>query len=399
MNFLFVGSIIPSELTKKYKGSSVAGNKMQLGIIQGLSKLPDCNIHVLSTYPIASFPKERVLFMRKSTFSLSTGEKITSIPFINIFILKQFTQIIGLFLGLVQFKKSYGLKNSLILTFNAYPEWSFPVMLFSRIYEIKKICLLADLPIHKTRIRTIRQFVGELQSRTTFLMLKKFDGLITLNEEAQKKFAPHLPFCSIDGGIVLNDYQKPLAFGGSQDDNEYVILFTGALVEYNGIANLVLAIKKIKEKNLKFIFYGEGPLTQMIINESIRDSRICYCGSVPNTEILSIQKKSSFLINPRPTKNLLSQITFPSKILEYMMSGTPILTTRLNGLVNDYKDFLFFIGDEPETMAVDIVKALSIEKDILISRSQLAYKFVSENRTWDIHARTIYNFSKDLLNI
>jgi glycosyltransferase involved in cell wall biosynthesis len=399
MNILFVGSVIPSELCIKHKGNSVAANKMQLGIIQALSKIPDCNIKVISTYPIAAYPKEKILGMPKRVFTLPTGEKIVSIPFINIFILKQLSHIIGLFLELFLSKKSHDSRNSIIISFNAYTESSFPILLFSRITKYHKICLLADLPFNVIQYGGIKKAAHNLHIKTTLSAIKKFDGLIVLNKEAQKRYAPKLPFCIIDGGINVEEYTEQLDFGefNANIQKNRVILFTGALIEYNGINTLLEAIKKIKNKDITFKFYGEGPLTQFIINESLTDERIQYKGLVSNNEILKIQKSSTFLINPRPTNEPVSLVTFPSKILEYMMSGTPILTTRLNGLVDDYADYLFFIGDDSTSMARDIEKVLMFDDELLTIRTKLAYKFVKDNKNWDVQVKTIYNFVNTIL--
>lgn len=400
MNILFVGSAIPKELCIKHKGNSVAGNKMQLGIIQALSQIPGCNIQTLSTYPIAAYPREKVLGMRKKELCLSTGEKIVSIPFINIFILKQLSQMIGLIAGIIRWHKAHKSGRNIIICFNAYPEWSLPVLLISKICRIHKICILADLPISVIKYGAIRQLASNIQIKTTLFAIDKFDGLIVLNKEAQKRYAPNLPYCVIDGAINLDEYPEPANFGGVHHDGsnkKIEILFTGALIEYNGIINLLDAIKKIKNKDVIFKFYGDGPLTQYIIDESLSDERIQYKGLVSNSEILKKQMESSFLINPRPANELVSQVTFPSKILEYMMSGIPVLTTRLNGLIDKYTDYLFFIDDNPDNMAADIEQALSMDKELLILRSRLAYKFVSENKTWDVQAKPIFNFLDEIL--
>ncbi len=401
MNILFIGAVIPDEICSKYKGNSVAGNNMQLGIIQGLSKIPECNVYILSTYPIASFPKEKILGMRKKKLYLSTGELIISIPFINIFLFKQFTQIFGLIIELFRWKKTHNSRNSIIVCYNSYPEWAFPIIFASWIFKIKKICILADLPFFILKEGLIKHTIRKIQSKLTLSTIKKFDGLIVLNKEAHKKYAPQLPFCIVDGGINISKFMPPKNFGGinpnNLSNNKKVIIFAGALDEHNGITNLLKAIKEIENRQVIFRFFGEGSLKQDIIAESLKDERIEYNGFVPNNEILKIQANSSFLINPRPINKPLSEVTFPSKILEYMMSGVPILTTRLNGLIDEYQDYLIFINDAPLLMAKDIEQALLMDEELLISRSKLAYKYIIENKNWLIQAKKIYNFLDEFL--
>lgn len=397
MNILFVGSVIPSDLCIKHKGVSVAGNKMQLGLLEALANIPNCNVDVLSTYPIATYPGEKVFGMRKKTFFISNVLKIVSVAFINVFFLKQITQMIGLSRGIMRWKKDNESTEKIIICFNAYPEWSFPVLVFSKLFNIKKICLLADLPFHVIDYDRIRQLASNLQINATHNSIKKFDGLIVLNEQAQINYAPHLPFCIVDGGIDLKDFKSvnipDIEINRVLNHKEEIVLFAGSLIEYNGVVALIDAIKKMQNKKMVFRFYGNGPLKNYIINESNKDKRIQYMGLVSNDEMLEIQKQASFLINPRPSNEVISQVTFPSKMLEYMMSGIPVITTRLNGLMKDYSDFLFFISDESEEMAKELDAIFSIDKNLLFDRAKLARKFVSENKNWDVQARVIFNFA------
>jgi hypothetical protein len=136
MNILFIGSVIPSELCIKYTGASVAGNKMQFGLLQALSSIRNSNVEVLSTYPIATYPSEKVFGMKKKTFSLGNATKIISVPFINVFLLKQISQMVGLSMGIIRWKKLHNSKENIIICYNAYPEWSCPVLIFSKIFKI-----------------------------------------------------------------------------------------------------------------------------------------------------------------------------------------------------------------------------------------------------------------------
>jgi hypothetical protein len=79
----FIGSVIPAELCK-YNSASVAGNKIKR-FIASLSK--NCNVEVLSAYPIATY-LTKGLGMRKKNFLYPMSEKIISIRLL-IFLLKQ----------------------------------------------------------------------------------------------------------------------------------------------------------------------------------------------------------------------------------------------------------------------------------------------------------------------
>ena len=69
-------------------------------------------------------------------------------------------------------------------------------------------------------------------------------------------------------------------------------------------------------------------------------------GVAPNSDIVKAELKATLLVNPRPTNEEYTKYSFPSKNMEYMASGTPVLTTELPGMPEDHKPYVFFIKDE-----------------------------------------------------
>ena len=65
-----------------------------------------------------------------------------------------------------------------------------------------------------------------------------------------------------------------------------------------------------------------------------------------NEEVVSAELEASLLINPRPTHEEFTKYSFPSKNMEYMASGTPVLTTKLPGMPADYYPYVFLVNDE-----------------------------------------------------
>lgn len=44
---------------------------------------------------------------------------------------------------------------------------------------------------------------------------------------------------------------------------------------------------------------------------------------VPNSGVLKAQSESEILVNPRNDNNEFTKYSFPSKVIEYLGSGTP----------------------------------------------------------------------------
>lgn len=398
MKILFLGSVIKTENCTEFLGPSVAGNKMQLGILKGLNKIHK-DLTVVSEIPIATFPKEKKILIRTGYIEIADNMRAKIVPFINLLVLKQITMITSATFMLFQ----WGLKNlqeeKSIITFNPFPYVSIPAILFSKIFKSKIVCIFADPPIDPIKRNLFFRYAKYFENKSAERRIKQYDCIVTLNKKAVEKYAPNTKYVLVDGGFDLNDI--PFSKVGGQwlkySQGDIIdIIFSGGLYEYNGIVNLINAFKTINNDRLRLSVYGEGPLKEFVVKSVSEDSRVVYCGNVSNHEMLKIQQEAGILINPRPINEPISLYTFPSKLIEYMLSGTPVITTKLNGLTPEYLSKVFaFEGDTAEAIAKGIEYVISLDKVVLIDKAFVAREFMIKNKNWEIQSEKIFNFIKD----
>jgi len=397
-----LGSVIKTEDCTKHLGPSVAGNKMQVGLIKALFSFYHDRMSVLTEYPVAAWPRSEVLYMGSGVIELTSGISARKVPFINVFILKQLTLIVSAFLHICKWAMTYRDETKVILCFNAFPYVALPVQWVAKLFKFKTICVFADPPIEVLNRGFIGRIAKRIEDVSTESSIKKFDGLVAVNRHAVMVYAPDVSYIVVDCGFDLEDLRKvgcgnPRVIMGSDDC--FRVVYSGAIVEYNGIKNLLEAAKQIKNKKFKLEIYGDGPLVQHVKDVSEEDPRIHYMGNVPNTEMMEIQQNASLLVNPRPVNEPISKFTFPSKIIEYMLSGTPIITTKLNGLTDEYLKYMFVFEDEaPESMAQAIDRVLNKDKTDLIQKATLAQEFVIKEKNWSVQSNKIIGFIEKVVN-
>jgi len=402
LKILFFGSVIKPEDCTKYLGPSVAGNKMQLGIIKGLKKIHP-NISVVTEIPIAAYPRERRVIIKANNIEIEEDIKASAVPFINIFFLKQISMIICAFFVLLKWSIRNKKEKKIIITFNPFPYISVPTILVSKFFNIKKVCIFADPPIEVVKRKLLGKMAKYIEIKSTEKNVKKYDGIVVLNKKAAEKYAPDIKYVLVDGGFDIDD--KPKNKPGGQwlkySEGDIIdIVFSGGLYEYNGLINLVDAFKSIKNDYLRLNIYGEGPLKEYIKKVSQEDCRIVYHGNVSNDKMLIIQQNAGILINPRPIDDAISLYTFPSKMIEYMLSGTPVVTTKLNGLTSDYLDKVFVIeNNSTEELRQGIEHVLSLEREQLIHKAREAREFIINNKTWELQSKKIYEFVNEIIKI
>ena len=165
-------------------------------------------------------------------------------------------------------------------------------------------------------------------------------------------------------------------------------VYAGMLHKKYGIENLVKAFQMADVKDAYLHIYGDGDYAEELKKGT--DDRIIYHGIVPNEEVVNAEIHSTLLINPRPSKEEFTKYSFPSKNMEYMASGTPVLTTDLPGMPKEYKPYIYVFEDETvEGMASTLQTVLSLTRQELHQMRVQAKSYVLANKTNQAQAKRI----------
>ncbi len=116
-------------------------------------------------------------------------------------------------------------------------------------------------------------------------------------------------------------------------------------------------------------------------------------GVIPSDEVFEKMKKATLLVNPRPTKDEYTQYSCPSKTFEYLASGTPLLTTKLGGIPDEYFEHLFTFEDESqEGMAKKLTEIFALNDSELDSKGKAAQEFIRTKKNNEVQAKKIIEF-------
>lgn len=392
LKILFLGSVTNREMVSALSGGSIAGNKMQVNILENLIKYPDVKIDVLSTLSVAAFPKDKSLYIQKNSIKIVDNLLALQIPFFNLPILKQIWQTFSMYYYANKILKED--EEYIIFSFNLFPQQGLPLTWLKKKYNCKVVSLLADLPIDDNYKR--KGVIKIFRRLFDFLTRKAILGcnnLIVLNKNAINQFSPKANYIVVDGGIDSDEIPDNLIDYSRKTRRN--IVYSGALTEYSGIIKLIEAMRYIEIHDVVLEIYGSGILIDEVKELAATLKNVSYKGVVDNESMRKIQSEAYLLVNPRPIEDPISQVTFPSKIFEYMVSGTAILTTKLNGFTPEYYSLMYFIDDNNIESIVNGINYI-MKKDFkeLNSISKKAKKFVIENKKWDLQTQRVYEFMK-----
>ena len=169
-----------------------------------------------------------------------------------------------------------------------------------------------------------------------------------------------------------------------------VVFYAGGVSKRYGLGNLVDGFRKADIPDAALHIYGPGDYVKELQQIATEDDRIFYGGMLLNTEIVDKEQEATLLVNPRPTDEEYVKYSFPSKTMEYMASGTPVLTTVLPGMPKEYHPYVYLLEEETADGIAEMLKKVLENSDEALFRKGLeARRFVLEQKNNVIQARKI----------
>lgn len=196
------------------------------------------------------------------------------------------------------------------------------------------------------------------------------------------------PYVVLEGHSDIS--MRDLRPGLEKKTSPRSVFYAGGVSKQYGLADLVEGFRMADIPNARLEIYGPGDYVPELQKIAEEDSRIIYGGMLMNSEIVEREQQATLLVNPRPTHEEFVKYSFPSKTMEYMASGTPVLTTRLPGMPKEYYPYVSFIDEETaEGIAAALKAVLAMPDEDLFQMGKAAREFVLESRNNVVQARKL----------
>ena len=228
---------------------------------------------------------------------------------------------------------------------------------------------------------------GTRKDHTRFVrkVLRNCTGFVPLTEAINDTINPdHKPYVVVEGlcDVKMQTAEKKAINGVRK------CMYAGLLDARYGVKAMVEGFLLAKVPNAELHIYGNGPYVDELKEIASKHRELVYHGTVMNEEVVAAELEASLLINPRPTCEEFTKFSFPSKNMEYMASGTPVLTTKLPGMPIDYFPYVYLIEDEStEGMAKTYQEILSKLDAELFEKGYQARQFVLKEKNNIVQAR------------
>ncbi|WP_003545029.1 glycosyltransferase [Desulfotomaculum nigrificans] len=363
--------------------------------VSGLAEHEDVQVTVMSDLPISRVNTKRIWWCSSSELENKTVFK--HLPHLNMAVIGHIIAFFTAFFTTAKWcvtnkkSKKYIICDVLNLTISVAAKAA------ANLFGVNTVAIVTDIPSFmqgytKEGEKGFKSAFIELYTSLCNYFLKRYNAYIILTEQMNRLVNPKgKPHIVIEGMVDVR--MREVSNLLEDKYQEKVVIYAGALHEKYGVKKLIEAFMNVSLKDARLWLFGSGELESEIREYEKKDSRIKFWGMVPNKEVVEKEVKATLLVNPRPSNEEFTKYSFPSKNMEYMVSGTPILTTQLPGMPEEYYDFIFtFNGESVDDMAIGLEKVLTMPRDELHWFGDRAKKFVLENKNNVVQARKLYDF-------
>lgn len=372
-----------NELMKEIRNPVQSDQKLHTLLLRGMAQHVDTEVNAVSALPV-----NRSNYMRKYTPSEHLVEKGCNyfhLASLNVPVLCNAYNFIQSFLEVCRLGKA-NKKDSVVICDILKLSIASGALLASKLLGIKSIGIVTDVPRKRPNKGNL---LYRIIDRLRYVQLNAYDAYVFLTEQ-MNGLINHggKPYVVIEGAVDKEMAQIPNIL---EEKNEpQICVYSGSIHRVYGIQALVEGFIVAGLSDIELWIYGDGDYRKDLEALCETHSNIRYFGVVPNHEVIKTQIRASLLINPRPPVGEYTKYSFPSKNMEYMVSGTPLLATKLPGMPDEYIPYIYELKDYTSTgISTALQQIFGTSPSSMHEKGALAKKFVLEQKNHVIQSQKI----------
>lgn len=395
----FVGTVVPDEKRFQSPAFNRAGNNFQHQLVRGLALHGVSDIEVLSVRPIPSFPRSSTLWVSRQ-FERLGDIPVRLLSFPNMTPIKQVVVGVGVLVGLLHWgwrkRKS---RHRVVLTYNLTMPPGVFTLLGARLARAKAVVSVNDINIPGQTVPA--SALWRLDVRLQRWLLPRFDGHLAVADQIATDFFPGRPYVRIEGGVdsVFLELTRRVDAPAARENSPFVFAFAGWLNEANGIPVLLSAFRSLRVSSFRLRIAGPGPLQAVVEEASRQDARIQYLGMLDAPDVARMYRTADVLLNVRLTKGIDTRYFFPSKLIEFLASGVPTITTSVAHAEDEFDDLVYVLHDESAGGLAELmsyVASRSHEERATVANRAREYAVM--NKTWDVQTAKVARYLRQVVS-
>lgn len=384
MKYAFLTCLIPEdqeETVRRLSRNNMqdAANALQWNLFKGFQENFDADIRLFNVLPIGSFPQYyRKAFVRSGSFDTRYNQNNRNVGFCNVKLLRKYHQPGCIYRELKKWCAANNEDKTLLVYTVSAPFMTAVEKLKKEYPELKVCCIIADLPnmsCLSVKKGFLQKAFEKKQAGKAYATIACVDAFVLLTKQMADYMQLKKPWIVMEGIAG-----KPQVSETKEADNK-IILYTGTLHRQFGVLNLVEAFCKIPGEEYSLVICGVGDSELDLRNYAEADKRIRFMGQVTRLEALQLQQQATVLVNPRQNNEEFTKYSFPSKTMEYLVSGVPVVAYKLEGIPDEYDSYLNYVPDDSvESLAAKLVEICNLDAATRREMGNRGAEFVLKNK-------------------
>lgn len=380
MRILYLGPCLSDYALRSKRATSPAAAKWSNGFLCALCK--SAEVYVLTHCDETIFPYSKVVWQgANSSLFEDAGASIKPFGYINLPILKNYCLSWQYRMAVRSICTK--MKIDVLLCYNL----ALRPFYKAAIHEARRNgvkCVPIILDGYDPRIDDWHSILRDTEN---------VDGLVFLSRWMSDNFPTKVPRLHMDGGI---DFFKGREETVCQSQRKpFRIVHIGGLDALRGGDFLKEVLSKCGRDDVKFILCGKcaNHLDAKVFSE---DKRIELKGFVSEPELAKICESATAFISVSDPKNGQNAINFPSKLLQYLSWGVPIVSTWLESYSSEYLSILksrCVTADEFISRLNDVLRYSVTDRKANFLDTKI---WVEQNRIWSSQIDRLLNFLQDI---
>ena len=360
---LFISHLFPKEIYDEVISNSKnnmqdAANALQWHLVDGFCHNLNRQFDIINFMPIASYPKYyKKAWIAGSRF-LTEARSAYNIGFCNIKAVRRLSIAKNLRNRVNCWCRENIDKEKVVILYTLNGIALDVLSQMKKKYNNITVCaIVADLPnminlsIEKGLVKKLS---NSITSKSAYSKIDVVGKFVFLTKHMSDYLGNKKPFCVMEG-IATDDFSDITVANNEFDPQLKTVLYTGTLHRRFGILHLLEAFSLIDNPNYRLIICGSGDSEREIKDAAKIDPRIVFKGQCKRDEALRLQRSATVLVNPRMNNEEFTKYSFPSKNIEYLSSGTPLIAYKLDGIPDEYDEFINYPGDNSSKSLANLI--------------------------------------------
>lgn len=400
---IFVGDVVPDAIFSDISRVSPSTNNMELFYIDVLSNIFGSSFYITSrNVKMRNLNNNKSkLFISSANFSTNNGHIIRIAGFVNNRILINISSVWSLWRILKKIRKQNKKNRIVLIVNNHFYGAALPAFLIKRREDIMITIMNEGFDVrflreHKVDIRdNIHNIIHKY-------IIKRNDGIITFNKNTVIDYARNIPFITLTYACDTSLFSNVKDY--SIKNVVKTILYAGYFAPCYGIFELIEAIDYLPGYyRLILCGGGEKKIVEHVEKMATLNPRIVYLGMLPRKEVIRLEQEADILalirVSKTKSEKYIAKYNQPSKLPEYLLSGTPIIATDIEGIPEEFKEYLNLVNPDSCSIADEIQRICSNNTIYVIQKAIQARAYAIKNCNTQKFREQIENFIFSIINM